>query len=85
MCRCRCGAVQVGSRQFDLRFCDAAKVREFDVESAIEVHVVPGAPAAWQLCPGPGALRVSESGEWSVAAGEAFSIVVDACDEHGNR
>jgi hypothetical protein len=77
--------LQVGPRQFDLRYWDPKG--DFDVEATLECTVVAGPPHAWTLWPGEGeggGVAASEA-DWVVQAGQTFSVIMELADAHGNK
>lgn len=79
--------LQVGTKQFDLRFWDQAG-GTFDIEASLQVSVCPGPAARWTAWPSESpesALAVDEAGAWSVQAGAPFSVLLELEDAFGNR
>lgn len=75
-------------RQYDLRFCDSSKKKEFDIEATLEMTVVPAPAAQWAAWPSEGdggAVHIDEAGTWSMAAGTPFTLALELLDAHGNK
>ena len=86
--RCSSMRTQAGVRQYDLRFFDGSKKKEFDIEAILEMTVVPAPAAQWAVWPGEGgggAVSVDEADVWSVAAGQPFTLALELLDAHGNK
>lgn len=80
--------MQIGPRQYDLRFWSAGE-EGFDIEAVLMVSVVPAAPAAWQIWPIEGegsSIEVQEEDQaWQAPCGQPFTVALDLVDSFGNK
>lgn len=81
-------SVQIGQRQYDLRFWNAGE-HGFDIEAVLLVTVVPAAPSLWQIWPIEGedsCIEVQEQDQgWTVMCGKQFTVALELVDEFGNK
>jgi hypothetical protein len=84
---CTLDLVQVGTRQFDIRYWGQGD-DAFDIEAALSMEIRNAPAARWQPWPiteDGSCLEVDADGRWTVVCGKPFTVALELVDAFENK